>query len=349
MMASYQPKRVFVTGGAGFIGCNFVRYLLRERSSLQVVNFDALTYAGNLDNLADVMDSPRHTFVRGDITDRAAVANALAGCDTIINIAAETHVDRSIMDSGPFMQTNVVGTQVLLDCAREAGISRFIQLSTDEVYGPTLLDEQSSPFTEQALLRPSSPYAASKAAGDVLALSYHTTFGLPVCVTRASNIFGPFQHPEKVIPLFTLNLLAGKRVPLYGDGRHIRDWLHVEDLVTAILAVLERGATGEMYNVGGENARSNLELTHALLDLTGRDTSYVEHVEDRPGHDRRYAIDSSKIRTKLDWHPKRTDWSAALADTVQWYRENEAWWSAIISGEYREYYDRQYGHRGKTR
>src|SRR5690606_3005484 len=268
--------------GAGFIGSNFVRFVLQQRPTWRVVNFDALTYAGNLANLRDVENDPRYVFIHADIRDRDAVAAAIADhrCDAIVHFAAESHVDRSIMDSGPFVSTNVQGTQVMLDAARQAGtIQKFVHIGTDEVYGQLPLDRPDLLFTEQTPLQPSSPYSASKAASDMLALAYHHTFGMPVCVTRCSNNFGPYQYPEKVIPLFVTNLIDGKKVPLYGDGKNVRDWLHVIDHCEAILTVLEKGKAGEVYNIGGNNERSNLELTHAILAIMGKDDSSIEYVK----------------------------------------------------------------------
>jgi len=322
--------QILITGGAGFIGSNFVRFVLHRRPSWRVVNLDALTYAGNRANLADVERDERYTFVHGDIRDRPTVLHALAGCDAVVHFAAESHVDRSIVDSSPFISTNVQGTQVLLDACREIGdVARFIQIGTDEVYGELPLDRPDLKFTEQMPLQPNSPYSASKAASDLLALAYHHTFGLPVIVTRCSNNFGPYQYPEKVIPLFVTNLIDGLKVPLYGDGRNVRDWLHVVDHCQAVLAVLEKGRPGEVYNIGGDNERSNLELTRAVLQQMGLDEGMIEPVEDRLGHDRRYAIDATKIKSELDWQPVRSAWPAALADTIAWYRASEAWWRPL--------------------
>ena len=322
--------QILITGGAGFIGSNFVRFVLHRRPSWRVVNLDALTYAGNRANLADVERDERYTFVHGDIRDRPTVLHVLAGCDAVVHFAAESHVDRSIVDSSPFISTNVQGTQVLLDACREVGdVARFIQIGTDEVYGELPLDRPDLKFTEQMPLRPNSPYSASKAASDLLALAYHHTFGLPVIVTRCSNNFGPYQYPEKVIPLFVTNLIDGLKVPLYGDGRNVRDWLHVVDHCQAVLAVLEKGRPGEVYNIGGDNERSNLQLTRAILQQMGLDEGMIEPVEDRLGHDRRYAIDATKIKRELDWQPSRSAWPAALADTIAWYRANEAWWRPL--------------------
>jgi len=335
-------SRILVTGGCGFIGSNFVRYVLETEPDVSVVNFDCLTYAGNLANLADLREHPRHRFIKGDITDRAAVRAALSdGIDSIIHFAAESHVDRSILDSGPFVRTNVLGTQVLLDAAREFQIKRFVQVSTDEVYGslgPT------GAFTEETPLAPNSPYAASKAAADLLVRSYTHTFGLPALTTRCSNNYGPYQFPEKLIPLFISNLLADQPVPVYGDGQQIRDWLHVRDHCAAIVAVWKHGRVGEVYNIGGRTEKTNLELTHLLLDLLGKPRSLIRFVADRPGHDRRYAIDCSKIERELGWRPT-VAFDEGLRQTIAWYQNNSAWVEQIRSGEYRHYYERQYGNR----
>ncbi|MEM7229917.1 MAG: dTDP-glucose 4,6-dehydratase [Planctomycetota bacterium] len=322
--------RVLVTGGAGFIGSNFVRLLLRERPNVDIVNYDALTYAGNLANLEDVADDPRYSFVHADIRDRDAMIAALRGCDAVVHFAAESHVDRSINDSSPFISTNVQGTQVLLDACREVGtINRFVHVSTDEVYGELPLDRPDLLFTEQSPIQPNSPYAASKAASDLLVLAYGHTFGLPAMVTRCSNNFGPYQFPEKVIPLFVTNLVDNIKVPLYGDGRNVRDWLHVEDHAEAILAVLERGTPGEAYNIGGNNERSNNELTRMILAGLGFGDEMIEPVPDRLGHDRRYAIDATKIKQELGWEPTRSAWPEALQDTINWYSANPQWWRPL--------------------
>lgn len=328
---STDRRTLLVTGGAGFIGSNFVRFVLEQRPSWRVINFDALTYAGNLANLADIEDDPRYTFIHADIRDRDAVAQALSehSVDAVVHFAAESHVDRSIMDSGPFLSTNVLGTQVMLDAARQANIARFVHIGTDEVYGELPLERTDLKFTEETPVQPSSPYSASKAAADMLALAYHHTFGMNVVVTRCSNNFGPYQYPEKVIPLFVTNLIDGKKVPLYGDGKNVRDWLHVIDHCEAILAVLERGVAGEVYNIGGNNERSNNELTRTILKIMGLGEDMIQPVTDRLGHDRRYAIDAAKIKRDLGWQPTRSAWPAALQETIAWYKANEDWWRPL--------------------
>jgi dTDP-glucose 4,6-dehydratase len=336
---------LLVTGGCGFIGSNFVRYLLETDPEAAVVNLDQLTYAGNLANLADLADHPRYRFVRGDITDREAVRQAVgAGVDVLINFAAESHVDRSIHDSGPFVRTNVLGTQILLDAAREAKVPRYLQVSTDEVYG-SLGD--TGLFTEDMPLAPNSPYAASKAAADLLVRSYVHTFGLPAVITRCSNNYGPYQFPEKLIPLFITNLLRDEPVPVYGDGLNVRDWIHVRDHCAAIDRVWRNGRVGEAYNVGGHNERTNLDLTYALLDAVGKPRSLIRYVKDRPGHDRRYAIDSGKIERELGWQPQ-IPFAEGLRETVRWYQDHADWVQTIRSGEYMKYYQTQYGSRLAT-
>lgn len=334
---------ILVTGGCGFIGSNFIRYILQADAEVTVVNFDALTYAGNLANLADLTAHPRYHFIRGDITQRdevrAAVGRRVRG---IIHFAAESHVDRSIQDSGPFMRTNVLGTQVLLDAAREFGVERFVHVSTDEVYGslgPTGL------FTEETTLAPNSPYAASKAASDLLVRSYVHTFGLPAMITRCSNNYGPYQFPEKLVPLFITNLLRDQAVPVYGDGQNVRDWIHVADHCAAIAAVWRRGTPGAIYNIGGRSEKTNLELTCALLESLGKPKSLMRYVPDRPGHDRRYAIDCSKIERELGWRAA-IPFEQGLRDTIAWYKANTQWVNQVRSGEYLAYYERQYGASG---
>jgi dTDP-glucose 4,6-dehydratase len=333
-------RAVLVTGGCGFIGSHFVRYLLETKPTVRVVNFDKLTYAGNLANLADMAGNPRYRFVRGDITDPAAVRQVLAdGVDALVNFAAESHVDRSIHDSGPFVRTNVLGTQVLLDAAREHGLAHYVQVSTDEVYGslgPT------GAFTEATPLAPNSPYAASKAAADLLVRSFVHTFGLPALITRCSNNYGPYQFPEKLIPLFISNLLQDEPVPVYGDGQNVRDWIHVRDHCAGIALVLDQGKVGEVYNIGGRCELANLDLTYALLDAVQKPRSLIRYVKDRPGHDRRYAIDCTKIERELGWRPQ-IRFAEGLRETVRWYQGHGDWVSNIRSGEYRSYYEKQYG------
>ena len=337
---------ILVTGGAGFIGANFIRFVLNARPDYRIVNVDSLTYSGNLENLAGLERDERYRFVKADILDVSAMGPLMEEADAIVHMAAESHVDRSILDSTPFVQTNIAGTQVLLDAARKADrLGRFLYVSTDEVYGSLPLEDTSVLFTEETPLAPNSPYAASKTGGDLLARAYHHTFGMDIVTTRCSNNFGPYQFPEKVIPLFVTNLIEGKKVPLYGDGLNVRDWLHVDDHCEAILTVLEKGKSGEVYNIGGNNERSNLELTHSILGLMGCGEEMIEYVADRPGHDRRYAIDASKIKQELGWEPTRSAWPEALAATVEWYKTNAEWWQRVRSGAYRAYYEQQYGAR----
>ncbi len=334
--------KLLVTGGAGFIGANFVQHVLGTHADDQIVTFDLLTYAGNLANLEPVLTSPRHRFVRGDIADADAVDAALGdGVDAIVNFAAESHVDRSIADAGSFLRTNVAGTQVLIDVARRRGIGRFLQVSTDEVYGslgPT------GAFSEETPLAPNSPYAASKASADLLVRAAHHTHGFPAVVTRCSNNYGPLQFPEKLIPLFVTNALADQPLPLYGDGRQVRDWIHVEDHCRGVDLVLRHGRVGEVYNLGGGNERENVDIAHAILDALGKPRSLIRHVTDRLGHDRRYAIDHRKIERELGWKPLR-DFAAGLRDTIEWYRSHRGWWEAVKSGAYLDYYEHMYGER----
>ncbi len=314
--------KLFVTGGAGFIGANYVRWVLAHTDD-HVVVYDALTYAGSRDNLRGLEDDPRLVFIQGDVCDRDGVAEAMAGCDAVVHFAAESHVDRSIVGPDAFVRTNCDGTNVVCDTARLLEVDKVVQVSTDEVYGS--VDEGS--FAETDRLEPRSPYSASKAGGDLIALAYLETFGLPVVVTRSSNNFGPHQHPEKLIPLFTTNLLDGLSVPLYGDGKNVRDWCYVGDNCAAIELALRRGRPGEIYNIAGGNEMTNRELTDRLLDLCGRDESFVRYVDDRLGHDRRYSLDTSKIE-ELGWSPKR-EMDEALAETVDWYRDNRWWWTPL--------------------
>jgi dTDP-glucose 4,6-dehydratase len=332
--------RVLVTGGAGFIGSHFIRHRLRTEPGAQVINLDKLTYAGNPANLADVADDPRYRFVHGDICDAALVDEVMAGCDAVVNFAAESHVDRSIQDAGDFIRTDVYGTWVLLETARRHRVERYLQVSTDEVYGSIPVGA----FGEGDPLRPSSPYAASKAGGDHMVLAYWTTHRFPVLLTRASNNFGPNQYPEKVIPLFITNALDDVPLPLYGDGRQVRDWLYVLDHVAALDLVLRRGTPGEVYNVGGGQELENVVLTRRILALLDKPESLIRPVADRPGHDRRYAVDTAKLRA-LGWAPAHA-FEEALAATVTWYRTHEPWWRPLKSGEFLAYYRRQYGPRG---
>jgi dTDP-glucose 4,6-dehydratase len=331
---------VLVTGGCGFIGSNFIRHILAVDANLHVVNLDCLTYAGNLANLADVSGNTRYRFVKGDITDRDQVRSAMRlGVTDVINFAAESHVDRSIQDSGPFVRTNVLGTQVLLDAAREFAVRRFVQVSTDEVYGSL---GATGYFTEEAPLHPSSPYSASKAGADSLVRAYHHTYGVPAIVTRCSNNYGPYQFPEKLIPLFVTNLLRGEPVPVYGDGMQIRDWIHVLDHCRGVEAAWRQGAPGGVYNFGGRCELPNIELTHLLLRLLEKPVSLIRHVEDRPGHDRRYAIDCTKAEREFGWAPQIA-FEPGLVQTIEWYKANENWVAAIRNKEYLTYYERQYG------
>lgn len=330
-----------ITGGLGFIGSNFIRLALRERPELRVVNLDAMTYAGNPANLADLAGDARYRFVRGNICDPEAVRAAIGdGVDAIVNFAAETHVDRSILDPEEFLRTDILGTHVLLEAVRDLRIPRFVQVSTDEVYGH--VPEGESQETDP--VRPRSPYSASKAGGDLQVLAYHTTYGTPVLITRGSNTYGPYQYPEKLIPLFITNLIDDESVPVYGDGLQIRDWLYVEDHARGILHVTEYGEPGNVYNVGGGNPRTNIEITRLLVKDCGRSMeTHVKHVVDRPGHDRRYAVNSSKLHG-LGWQP-RMPFDEGLRQTVAWYRGNESWWRPLKSGDFLEYYKRQYAHR----
>ncbi len=331
--------KLVVTGGAGFIGSNFIRHVLREHADDRVVNLDKLTYAGNPENVADLQRDPRYTFVHGDICDAALVRDVLRGVDAVVNFAAESHVDRSLVEPDAFLKTDVFGVMTLLEAVRELRIPRLLHISTDEVYGS--VSEGSS--TEQDPLRPSNPYSASKAGGDLLALAYWRTHGVPVVITRSSNNFGPYQYPEKVVPLFITNALDDQPLPLYGDGRNVRDWLFVLDNCAAIDLVLRRGRDGEVYNVGGGHEVENVVLTHEILRLTGKTEALIRRVSDRPGHDRRYSVDSTKMR-RLGWSP-RHPFAAALETTVRWYREHEAWWRPLKSGEFRSWYERQYANR----
>jgi dTDP-glucose 4,6-dehydratase len=336
-------RRLLVTGGCGFIGSNFVRHELASDPQLAIVNLDLLTYAGNPENLADLEGHPRYAFRRGDVCDRDFVRGVLAEqpVDAVVHFAAESHVDRSILDSGPFLRTNVVGTQVLLDCCREAQVARYVQVSTDEVYGS--LGPEGF-FTEETPLDPSSPYSASKTAADLLVQAYHRTFGFPALITRCSNNYGPYQFPEKVIPLFVANALADQPLPVYGRGENVRDWIHVLDHCRGISAVLRKGRVGEVYNFGGRHELRNIDLTRLLLKLLGKPESLIRYVGDRPGHDLRYAIDPAKAERELGWRPE-VPFERGLQETIDWYRAHGDWIARIRSGAYRNYYEEQYGKR----
>jgi dTDP-glucose 4,6-dehydratase len=359
--------KILVTGGAGFIGSNFIRYMLDKYDNCKIVNLDLLTYAGNLENLKDIhnlKDSNQlenqevaatqdvegdlnYKFVKGDIADRELVNKLFEEkkFDYVVNFAAESHVDRSIEDPGVFVRTNVMGTQVLLDAAKKYGVKKYVQISTDEVYGalgPTGM------FTEETSLAPNSPYSASKASADMLVRAYHKTFGLPINITRCSNNYGPYQFPEKLIPLMISNALEDKNLPIYGDGLQVRDWLHVKDHCSAIDTVLHKGRIGEVYNIGGNNEKKNIEIVKLILEKLGKPTSLIKYVKDRPGHDRRYAIDNTKITTELGWQPSYT-FEKGMEETIQWYIDNRDWWKKIRSGEYMEYYEKMYANRERVK
>ena len=338
-------RTILVTGGAGFIGSNFIRYLLAEAEA-RVINLDALTYAGNLASLADCLESPRHLFVRGSITSADLVAYLLKqyAVDGIINFAAESHVDRSILGPKVFVETNVQGTLTLLSAAREAGVGRFLQVSTDEVYGS--LGDQGF-FTEATPLSPNSPYSASKASADLLVRAFHHTFGLDTVTTRCSNNYGPYQFPEKLIPLIIMNARQNQALPVYGDGLNVRDWLYVGDHCTAIWAAFSKGRAGAVYNIGGNSERTNLEVVRTILRHLGKPESLITFVKDRPGHDRRYAIDASRIQSELGWRPA-VDFDTAMARTVRWYLDNQPWLDQVASGDYQTYYQTLYGNRGRA-
>ncbi|MNJ41094.1 dTDP-glucose 4,6-dehydratase [compost metagenome] len=334
--------KLLVTGGAGFIGSNFVLYMLQQYPEYDIINVDSLTYAGNLENLKSVENNPKHTFVKADITDVKAMDELVSqGVDVMVNFAAESHVDRSILEPDVFVKTNVLGTQVLLDIARKYEITKFVQVSTDEVYG-TL--GETGLFMETTPLEPNSPYSASKAGGDLLVRAYHETFGLPVNITRCSNNYGPYQFPEKLIPLIISKALADEPLPIYGDGLNVRDWLYVEDHCSAIDLVIHKGQNGEVYNIGGHNERTNLQIVQTILEQLCKPESLITFVKDRPGHDRRYGIDPTKIMNELGWKPKH-NFETGIKETIEWYLHNKEWWTRIQSGAYQEYYAKQYGER----
>lgn len=338
--------KLFITGGAGFIGGNFVYYMLKKHPEDQIICLDALTYAGNMETLSGAMDNSNFKFVKGDISDRNTVFTLFEKekPDIVVNFAAESHVDRSIENPGLFLRTNILGTGVLMDACRKYGIERFHQVSTDEVYGDLPLDRPDLFFKEETPLHTSSPYSASKASADLLVLAYHRTFHLPVSISRCSNNYGPYQFPEKLIPLIVANALNNKPLPVYGTGENVRDWLYVEDHCAAIDLIIRKGRDGEIYNIGGHNERTNLQVVKAILKELGKPESLIQFVTDRPGHDRRYAIDPAKIHTELGWKPT-TRFEDGIHATVNWYLENRPWWEHIINGEYQNYYVRMYGNR----
>jgi len=329
--------KILVTGGAGFIGSNFVRHILRKYPRYRITNLDKLTYAGNLDNLKDVAKNPRYSFVKGDIGNAKLVDKIVPDCDVIVNFAAETHVDRSILSPESFIDTDVRGTFTLLEAAKNYKIKRYIQISTDEVYGSI----EKGSFTEKSQISPNSPYSASKAGGDLLVHSYFITYKVPTIITRSSNNFGPYQYPEKVVPLFITNALEDKLLPLYGDGKNVRDWLYVTDNCEAIDAVLHKGRDGEIYNIGGGNEIPNIELTGNILSMLGKPASLIKKVQDRPGHDRRYSLDCGKIKKELGWK-STTNFETALHETVEWYKNNQCWWKKLKDKEFKKYYKTQY-------
>lgn len=330
--------KILITGGAGFIGSNFVKYINDKYPDYEIVNFDLLTYCGNLENLKDIEFNDNYSFVKGNIADNDLVADTIKGCDYVVNFAAESHVDRSIKDPEIFIKSNVLGTQVLLNAALNEGIEKYVQISTDEVYGSL---GQTGYFTEETPLQPNSPYSASKASGDLITRAYYQTFEMPVNITRCSNNYGPYQFPEKLIPLMISNALENKDLPVYGDGKNIRDWLHVYDHCTAIDLVLHDGKPGEVYNIGGNNEKKNIEIVKLILKYLDKDDSLIKFVDDRLGHDRRYAIDSTKIQEELGWKPKYT-FETGIKETIEWYLENQDWIEQVKSGEYQEYYRKMY-------
>lgn len=342
-----RPLTLLVTGGCGFIGSHFIRLLLRERPHWKVLNVDMLTYAGNLENMANIEaieDPSRYRFIKADIADAHAIHAPFDSerIEAVVNLAAETHVDRSLLDSAPFLRTNIEGARVLLEAAARHKVARFVQVSTDEVYGS--LGPTDAPFKECSSLQPNSPYAASKAGADLLARAYHHSYDLPMLITRCGNNYGPYQFPEKFLPLFITNALNDQPLPLYGDGQQIRDWIHVEDHVRALLQVLERGVPGEIYNISAEQEQTNKSMAELVLQMLNKPRSLIRHVKDRPGHDRRYVLDAGKIRSELGWQPS-ISLGEGLRKTVSWFRENRDWWERIKAGEYSSYYEQWYGER----
>ena len=338
--------KILVTGGAGFIGANFVFYVLESHPEDEIICVDKLTYAGNLETLGSIMDDPRFKFVKADIADREAMFQLFEQekPDIVVNFAAESHVDRSIENPGIFLQTNIIGTQVLMDAARKSGVKRFHQVGTDEVYGDLPLDRPDLFFTERTPINTSSPYSSSKAAADLLAMAYHRTYGLPVTISRCSNNYGPYQFPEKLIPLMIANALDEKPLPVYGTGANVRDWLYVEDHCRAIDLILRNGMEGEIYNIGGHNERSNLDVVKIIIAALGKSEELIRFVSDRKGHDLRYAIDPTKIHEELGWLPE-TKFEKGIKKTIDWYLDNKQWWQRIINGEYQNYYEKMYGDR----
>ena len=338
--------KLIITGGAGFIGSNFIYYELKQHPEDEFICLDKLTYAGNLSSLKDAMQQPNFKFVKGDIADRDFVYSLFEGekPDVVVNFAAESHVDRSILEPELFLKTNVIGTGVLMDACRKYGIKRYHQVSTDEVYGDLPLDRPDLFFTETTPLHTSSPYSASKASADLLVLAYHRTYGLPVTISRCSNNYGPYHFPEKLIPLMIINALHDKPLPVYGDGANVRDWLYVEDHCSAIDLIIRQGRAGEVYNVGGHNEKSNLDVVKIILKALGKSEDLITFVKDRPGHDRRYAIDPTKIHNELGWLPQ-TKFEDGISKTIEWYLTNKDWWQKIISGEYQNYYEKMYGNK----
>lgn len=337
---------IFVTGGAGFIGSNFIFYMLRKYTDYRIVCIDSLTYAGNLSTLSSVLYNPALRFVKVSITDKEAIDKIFSEerPDIVVNFAAESHVDRSIENPSIFLETNIIGTQILMDACRKYEVKRFHQVSTDEVYGDLPLDRPDLFFTEETPLRTSSPYSASKAGADLMVLAYHRTYGIPVSISRCSNNYGPYQFPEKLIPLMVINALDDKPLPVYGKGDNVRDWLYVEDHCKAIDLIIHNSKAGAVYNVGGHNEVQNIDIVKTIIKLIGKDESLIRFVEDRKGHDKRYAIDPAKISRELEWQPE-TAFADGIQKTVQWYLDNSSWWSEIISGEYRDYYDKMYSKR----
>ncbi|MDD6036173.1 MAG: dTDP-glucose 4,6-dehydratase [Lachnospiraceae bacterium] len=340
--------KILVTGGAGFIGSNFVHHMVKKYPEYEIVNLDLLTYAGNLESLRDIENEPNYKFVRGDIADRPFIMQLFEKerFDIVVNFAAESHVDRSITDPGIFVQTNVMGTQVLLDASKAYGVKRYHQVSTDEVYGDLPLDRPDLFFTETTPLHTSSPYSSSKASADLFVLAYYRTFGLPVTISRCSNNYGPYHFPEKLIPLMIIRALDDEKLPVYGKGENVRDWLHVEDHCAAIDLIIHNGRVGEVYNVGGHNERTNLEVVKTILKALDKPESLINYVTDRPGHDLRYAIDPTKLETELGWKPQY-NFDTGIAQTIEWYLTHKEWWQRIVSGEYSNYFEAMYGERLK--